>query len=169
MDFFARLLALLLCCTLAACSADNEDIQSWMAEQERGMTGGIRPLPEMKTFPSVAYDAESSVDPFSTSRIEPAARAQTVGGPDLNRRREPLEAYPLESLSMVGVLMQGEIVQALISVDKVLHQVRVGNYMGLDHGVVTGITETEVTLKELVEDINGDWVERTSSLLLQEQ
>lgn len=155
--------------TITGCSDDQEDIQGWMAEQERGMVGAVKPLPEMKTFPVVSYDAEGMVDPFAASRIAPTAREQTTGGPDLTRRREPLEAYPLESLSMVGVLMQGDIVQALISVDNVLHQVRAGNYMGQDFGVVTGISETEVTLKEIVEDINGDWVERGRTLLLREQ
>ncbi|MBI1904805.1 MAG: pilus assembly protein PilP [Rhodocyclales bacterium] len=164
-----RLLMISGCLILAACSDDQEDIQAWMADQEKGMVGAVKPLPEMKTFPVVSYDAEGLVDPFAASRIAPAARAQTTGGPDYTRRREPLEAYPLESLSMVGVLMQGDIVQALISVDNVLHQVRAGNYMGQDFGVVTGITETEVALKELVEDTNGDWVERTRTLLLREQ
>lgn len=164
-----RLLMITGCLILAACSDDQEDIQAWMADQERTMVGGVKPLPEMKTFPVVSYDAEGLIDPFAASRIAPTAREQTTGGPDLTRRREPLEAYPLESLSMVGVLMQGDIVQALISVDNVLHQVRAGNYMGQDFGVVTGITETEVALKELVEDTNGDWVERTRTLLLREQ
>ena len=164
-----RLVLMMACLILAACSDDQEDIQAWMAEQERGMIGSVKPLPEMKTFPVVSYDAEGQIDPFAVSRIAPAAREQTSGGPDMNRRREPLEAYPLESLSMVGVLMQGDIVQALISVDNVLHQARAGNYMGQDFGVVTGITETEVALKELVEDTNGDWVERTRTLLLREQ
>lgn len=89
--------------------------------------------------------------------------------PNLDRRREPLEAYPLESLKMVGVLMQNKVVHALVQVDKSLYQVKVGNYMGQDFGVVTAISESEVTLRELVEDMNGDWVERTSSLLLQER
>lgn len=164
-----RLLLVVGCVTLAACSDDQEDVRAWMAEQERGMVGAVKPLPEMKTFPVVSYNAEGTVDPFAASRIAPAAREQATGGPDLTRRREPLEAYPLESLSMVGVLMQEDIVQALISVDNVLHQVRVGNYMGQDFGVVTEISETEVALKELVEDINGDWVERSRTLLLREQ
>lgn len=164
-----RLLLIVACPLLSACSSDQEDIQAWMAEQEKGMVGVVKPLPEMKTFPVVSYDAEGVLDPFDAARIAPTAREQGTGGPDMTRRREPLEAYPLESLSMVGVLMQGDVVQALISVDNVLHQARVGNYMGQDFGVVTGITETEVALKELVEDTNGDWVERTRTLLLREQ
>lgn len=164
---------LILVCSFAlvACSADEEDIQAWMVEQERGMVGGVQPLPEVQPFTSVAYSAELEVDPFASSRIEPESRALAVvtGGPDLDRQREPLEAYPLESLNMVGVLMQPNLREALISVGGALHQVRTGNYLGQDHGVVTEIAEGTVTLKELVEDINGDWVERTSQLLLQER
>lgn len=164
---------LILFCSFAlvACSADEEDIQAWMLEQERGMVGGVQPLPDVQPFPVVSYGAELEVDPFASSRIEPESRAMTAvtGGPDLDRQREPLEAYPLESLTMVGVLMQADVHEALISVGGALHQVRTGNYLGQDHGVVTEVAESMVTLKELVEDINGDWVERTSQLLLQER
>lgn len=161
---------IIVICTLAlvACSAEEENIRAWMAEQERGMVGKVNPLPEVKPFPVVTYASEAFIDPFASSRIVPETRVAT-GGPDLSRPREPLEAYPLESLAMVGVLMQQDVVQALVRVDRTIHQINRGNYMGLDHGVVTDISETEIILKELVEDINGDWVERTSTLLLQER
>lgn len=165
-----RLLILLVgSLALVACSSEQEDIQSWMRDQEKGMTGTVKPLPEMKPFPVVKYDTEGGFDPFAGSRIEPETKTTTRGGPDLDRRREPLEAFPLESLQLVGVMMQDKKVHALVRADKNLFQVRVGNYMGQNFGMVTGISETEVTLKELVEDLNGDWVERTSKLLLQEQ
>ena len=89
--------------------------------------------------------------------------------PDMDRRREPLESYPLESMQMVGILMQGRNTHALIKANNALHQVKVGNYMGQNFGVVTQITETEVTLRELVEDVYGDWVERITPLTLQER
>lgn len=161
---------LIMTCSLAlvACSAEEENIRAWMADQERGMVGRVAPLPEVKPFPVVSYDADAFIEPFASSRIVPETRVAT-GGPDLTRQREPLEAYPLESIALVGVLMQDDVVQGLVRVDRSIHQVNRGNYLGLDHGVVTDISETEITLKELVEDINGDWVERTSTLLLQER
>lgn len=162
----------LLCCSLAlvACASEEEDLRVWMLAQERGMVGRVEPLPEVQPFPVVAYDAARFIDPFASSRVEPATMetAQT-GGPDLDRRREPLEAYPLESLDMVGVLMRDDLTQALINAGGVLHQVRAGNYMGQDHGIVTSITAGEVTLVELVQDIEGNWVDRTSQLRLQER
>ncbi|AYH45700.1 pilus assembly protein PilP [Azoarcus sp. DN11] len=164
-----RLLILASALLLAACSSDQEDIQGWMAEQEKGMTGTIKPLPEMKPLPVVKYEAEGASDPFVPGRIEPETKTSRRGGPDLDRRREPLETYPLESLQLVGVIKQKGKVHALVKADQNLHQVRVGNYMGQNFGLVTAITESEVTLKELVEDMNGDWVERISTLLLQDQ
>lgn len=158
-----------LCACLVGCSSDQENIQAWMDEQAKTMQGTVKPLPEIKPFPVVAYSAGNIADPFTTSRIEPEKKGGGGLRPDLERRREPLEAYPLESLKMVGVLMQNKVVHALIQADKSLYQVKVGNYMGQDFGVVTAISEAEVTLRELVEDVNGDWVERTSSLMLQER
>ncbi|MDX9699294.1 MAG: pilus assembly protein PilP [Rhodocyclaceae bacterium] len=155
---------------LVACTTEQDDLRSWMTQQESGMRGRVDPLPEIKPFPVVEYGAELEESPFSLNRIEPESRGtQVTGGPDLTRQREPLEVYPLESLSMVGVLMQEDKIEALISVSGTLHQVRVGNYMGQNHGVITGINETEVSLLELIEDMNGDWVEQPRTLQLQEQ
>jgi len=131
------------------------------------MAGAVKPLPEMKPYVAVSYDA-IGLDPFQTIRIEPETKAGTSGGPDLNRRREPLEAFPLESLQLVGVMTQNKKVHALVKADKNLYQVRVGNYVGQNFGLVTAISDSEIAVKELVEDLNGDWVERNSKLLLQE-
>ena len=87
----------------------------------------------------------------------------------MDRRREPLEAYPLESLKMVGTLTKGKMVHALVQADKNLHQVKIGNYMGQNFGIITDINENEVKLKELVPDSLGDYMERTSTLQLQEK
>jgi len=88
--------------------------------------------------------------------------------PDLDRRREPLEAYPLDSIKMVGVMQKGKLTYALITADQTLHQVKIGNYVGQNFGMVTQVTETEVLIKELVQDAAGDWVERDATLQLQE-
>lgn len=164
-----RLAIPLVSLMLVACTGDEENIQAWMTEQERGMTGKVEPLPEIKPFPPVSYDAEGLIEPFDSARIEPESRSAVSGGPDLNRQKEPLEAYPLESLSMVGILTQEDRTHALVWADQALHQVRVGNYLGQNHGLVSAVTQSEVVLDELVEDVNGDWVERTSRLQLQER
>ena len=89
--------------------------------------------------------------------------------PDMNRPREPLEAYPLESLKYVGVMTRKNTSYAIILVDGALYQVRAGNYMGQNFGVVSKVTESQLSLKELVQDAAGDWIERESTLLLQGQ
>ncbi|MFC5770396.1 pilus assembly protein PilP [Thauera sinica] len=163
-------MTVLACCLgLAACSGDaQDDIRGWMDEQAKTMRGSVKPLPEIKPFPVVAYAAAGLVEPFRASRLEPE---KAPGGvrPNLERRKEPLEAYPLESLKMVGVMRQRRAVNALVMADKSLYQVKVGNYMGQNFGIVTDISDTSMTLRELVEDVNGDWVERVSTLMLQER
>jgi type IV pilus assembly protein PilP len=159
------------CVLLAGCAGGSEDdLQAWMNEQAKTMRGAVRALPELKPFPVVAYAGTQGDDPFRSARMEPERRASAGAlRPDMDRRREPLESFPLESMQMVGVLMQGRNTHALIKANNALHQVKVGNYMGQDFGVVTQITENQVTLRELVEDVHGDWVERITPLTLQER
>lgn len=159
------------CVLLAGCAGGSEDdLQTWMNEQAKTMRGSVQTLPELKPFPVVAYAGTQGDDPFRSARMEPERRASAGAlRPDMDRRREPLESYPLESMQMVGILMQGRNTHALIKANNALHQVKVGNYMGQNFGVVTQITETEVTLRELVEDVYGDWVERITPLTLQER
>lgn len=163
-----RLLAVMCCLLLAGCANDEENVQAWMNQQAQGMRGMVKPLPEIKPFPVVEYAADDLPSPFDPARLQPERRAGGALQPDLTRRREPLEAYPLESLQMVGVLQRKGVTEALVKADQRLHQVRVGNHMGQNFGVVTGIDPSGITLKELVQDVNGDWVERSTTLMLQE-
>jgi type IV pilus assembly protein PilP len=87
---------------------------------------------------------------------------------ELNRRKDPLEAYPLDNLAMVGSVQRKGEIFALIKVDALLYQVRSGEYMGQNYGKVLKITETEVELREIVQDATGEWIERQSNLQLQE-
>ena len=161
----------LACLGVAACGGEeHQDMRQWMKESTKDFKGKIPPLPAIKHFPPVAYEAADLVDPYNASKIEPERKAGGGGiKPDLDRRKEPLEAYPLESLNMVGTLIRGKMVHALIQADKNLHQVKIGNYMGQNFGIITDISEDEVKLKELVPDSLGDYMERTSTLQLQEK
>lgn len=170
-----KLIAILLpAMLLIGCGTEqHEDIKQWMAEASKDMRGRVRPIPEIKPFPIVSYDAGDMPEPFSAGKIVPEKRGGGSGiQPDFNRPREPLEAYPLESLHMVGVVRKGKAMHALIQVDNTVHQVRHGNHMGQNFGVVSSISESQVTVKELVQDPSGqttDWVERIASLQLQDQ
>ncbi|MBL8436699.1 MAG: pilus assembly protein PilP [Zoogloeaceae bacterium] len=154
---------------LGACSSQEDDVHAWMDQEAAGMKGGVKPLPQVQSFPPVDYDAVALVPPFDPNRLAVDKKSASSNGPDVNRRREPLESFPLESLKLVGVMEKGRATHAVIKAGNSLFQARVGNYMGQNFGLVTKITESEVTLRELVEDLNGEWTERTSSLQLQEQ
>ncbi len=155
---------------LPGCASDEENIQAWMEAQASEMRSRpVVPLPEIKPLPAVEYTSAEYVDPFQPGRIEPTRKGKKDNEPDRTRAPEPLEAYPLESLKMVGALIKGTSSHALILADKSLHRVKAGNHMGQNFGVITSISESEVTLRELVENEDGDWVDRISTLLLQEQ
>jgi type IV pilus assembly protein PilP len=155
---------------LSACASDeHQDLRAWMNTEAQGMQGKIQPLPKLTQFPVVEYEVAELVDPFQVSRLEPEKRGGKASPRNDNRRREPLEAYPLETLSMVGMMLMAGKPVALIKADKNIYQIRAGNYLGQNFGVVTKITENDLTLKELIEDANGDWIERFSTMQLQEQ
>ena len=167
-----RLLVLACCALLVACSADSdhEDLRQWMNDASKNLKGKVPPLPEVKPYEPMAYDAGNLVDPFKSAKITPERKKNGGGAqPDFDRPREPLEAYPLESLKFVGVMTRKNVSYAIIQVDGSLYQVRTGNYLGQNFGVITKVSESEVVLKELVQDAAGDWIERVSSLLLQGQ
>lgn len=166
-----RLLPVLLVVALLGCAQEeHEDLRQWMDSASKDIKGRIPPLPQVRPYEPVPYDAGNLMDPFRPGKI---GTEQKKGGgglrPDMDRPREPLEAYPLESLKYVGVITKKKVSYALIQVDGSLFQVRNGNYMGQNFGVITQISEAEVVLKELVQDSAGDWVEKESTLLLQGQ
>ena len=166
-----RLPVLLTCVLLVSCGGDeHEDLQAWMSSAAQDAKGKIPPLPIVEPYEPVPYDAGNLLDPFKPAKMAPDEK-KSGGGfrPDLDRPKEPLESYPLESLKYVGVMTRRKASYAIIQVDGALYQVKIGNYMGQNFGVIVNISESEITLRELVQDSAGDWVERTSSLLLQEK
>jgi len=168
-----RLSVVLIGLALVACSGEEfSDLKAELKDKTKDLRGKIDPLPVVKPYEPVPYKAFDQADPFSTAKIELVTKSASTGGggpkPDLNRPKEPLEAYPLESLKMVGVLQQKKASYALVKADSGLYRVRVGNYMGQNFGLITMITESQVELRELIQDAGGDWTERQSTLQLQE-
>jgi type IV pilus assembly protein PilP len=167
----AMLVAVLL---VAGCAGEElRELEAWVKDQDNMPRPRIDPPPEVKPFEAFAYTADKDglLDPFRPRKIEsPKQTAGTGIQPDLNRPREPLEAYPLENLRMVGTLAQNRDVFALIKTpDNNLFRVKKGNYLGQNFGVITQIDEASVMLKEIVQDGAGDWTERASTLQLQEE
>lgn len=163
-----RLATLFLVLGLSGCGGGSmEDLQAFVAETGKEMQGKIEPLPQVKVYEPFTYNAFDLPDPFKPRKLS------TGGGggmqPDLNRPKEPLEAYSLETLKMVGMLSRQGVVHAVIKTpDNTIYHVRKGNYVGQNFGLITQIRDGEVSLREIVQDSAGDWSERTSTLLLQE-
>ena len=155
---------------LAACSGEHSDLKDFVKDSEKSIVRRIEPLPQVKPFEPFAYEGFDLSDPFKPRKLA-VKQNDGSGGlqPDLNRRKEPLEAFPLEQLKMVGTLQQGADTFALVRADKTLYRVKKGNYMGQNFGLITEISDSEVKLKEIVQDGTGDWTERVSSLPLLEE
>jgi len=169
-----RLFALACMAALAACGGEQfGDLKNELNDMTKDLRGRVDPLPQVRPYEPVAYQAESEVDPFRPGRIEVAlagGATPAAGGraPDMDRPKEPLEAFPLESIQMVGSLTQGRETFGLVKAGPNLYRVRKGNYMGQNFGVITGIDESQISMKELIQEGSGEWVERSSSLELQE-
>lgn len=170
------LLALML--VLAGCGASSEDeIRQWMVDERNQTRPKVAPIPAPKQFVPEAYASNASIEPFSNQKLTQALKrdsSQTVANgalvaPELARRKEPLEAFPLDSTALVGSVVKGGQPVALVKVDNLLYQVKVGNYLGQNYGRVTKISETVITLREIVQDAAGEWIERTATLELQER
>ncbi|XHS80049.1 pilus assembly protein PilP [Burkholderiaceae bacterium UC74_6] len=159
---------------LAGCSSDADELHQWMEQQRRDARPTVKPLEPPKKFLPEPYTAGGLVDPFSVQKLSVAVKAEATQPnslltAEMNRRREPLEAYPLDSVSMVGSLTRKDQRYALLRVDNLLYQVKVGDYLGQNFGKIMKISETDITLREIVQDAAGEWIERTSTLQLQEK
>lgn len=159
---------------LSACGAEQEELQAWMDQQRREVRPSIAPLSPPKRFDPQPYEQARAVEPFSSQKLavalkQEARQPNSLLAGEMNRRKEPLEAYPLDSMSMVGSVSKQGRQFALLRVDNLLYQVKVGDYLGQNYGKITKISETEVGVREVVQDAAGEWIERPSALQLQEK
>ncbi len=164
----------LLASTLVACGGEQEELTKWMDQQTREVKPSVAPLSPPKKFIPQAYLATNGVEPFSTQKLtvalkQEARQPNSLLAGELNRRKEPLEAYPLDAMTMVGSVVKGGRPYALLRVDRLLYQVKSGDYLGQNYGKIVKISETELDLREIVQDAAGEWIERTTALQLQEK
>ena len=164
----------LLLALLAGCGAENEELQEWIERQRREVKPNVSPLSPPKKFEAQPYASAQAVDPFSNQKLSVALKVEakqpnSMLGAELSRRKEPLEAYPLDSMSMVGSVAKQAQPFALLRVDNLLYQVKLGEHIGQNYGRIMKITETQIELREIVQDAAGEWIERPTTLQLQEK
>jgi type IV pilus assembly protein PilP len=159
---------------LAGCSeSDVAEVNTWMDGVKKSTKVNVEPISEPKTFIPFAYGVRDEVDPFDPNKLlAELARAAASGNnplrPDMERRREFLETFPIDTMKMVGTMNKGGVSYGLIQIDRAVYQVKVGQRLGQNFGMVTGVAEAAISIKETVQDAGGEWVERASKLELQE-
>ena len=160
---------------LAACGASSEqEVQQWMDHTRQATRQMVPKLKEPKAFIPFSYDKKDQIDPFNPVKLQAALAKMNPGTahgikPDTDRRREALESVPLDVMKMVGTITLGGIHYALIEVNgKTVSQVRPGNYIGQNYGLITKVTDEAIEIKEIYLDAGGDWAERAQTLELQE-
>jgi type IV pilus assembly protein PilP len=158
---------------LAACSDGNDELRAWMEQQRKETRPRIEPIAPPTKFVPQPYLSAKAMEPFNPRKMSTTSQItrqpNAVLASEMRRRKEPLEAFPLDSMAMVGSVSRAGKPYALVRVDNLLHYVKAGEYMGQNFGRITRITEKDVTLREIVQDAAGEWIERTSTLQLQEK
>jgi type IV pilus assembly protein PilP len=163
---------------LAGCGASKEDdVRQWIVEERNQTHPKVPPIPAPKQFKPEPYTNTTSIEPFSNQKLTQALKRDSAQvsangalvAPELARRKEPLEAFPIDIMAMVGSIVKAGQPVALVKIDNLLYQVKLGNYLGQNYGKVTKISESEVTLREVVQDAVGEWIERVATIELQER
>lgn len=154
---------------LAGCGGEEfQDLRDFVKNAGADMRGKIPPPPEVKPYEPFVYDNEAGLpDPFKPRKPDRSAGPPGLNQPDMDRPKEALEEFPLEALKMVGFVQQHKVGYAVIrSPDGKHHRAKIGNYVGMNFGLIKEVNETEVVIQETVQDSAGDWSERMSTLQL---
>lgn len=169
------MLSLVCAVSLTACQDRSmSDLRQFVDSAYKDKKPEIEPLPEIKPYEGFVYSASNEVDPFDLSNIEVRRQKQAVNSgkrPDQNRRKEPLEYFPLDGLKMVGTLTQKGTPWVVIKApDGAVHRATVGQYMGKNDGKIKDILidQQKVLLTELVQDPSGRWVDREVAITIDE-
>lgn len=161
------LLSIAAAAGLAACGGDMDDLDAYINEVKARPGGRIEPLPEITPYEGFAYvaDAEGLRSPFAPDTPQAAQGPGSGARPDLERSREFLEQFPLDSLRMVGTLDLGGTNYGLIQDSEgLIHRVVPGNYIGQNDGRIVGITESEIQVVEIISDGIGGYLEREAAV-----
>jgi len=162
--------------SLSGCfSSKDAELKQWMIEQKGNTPTKVTPIVAPKKFVPQAYTQQSAMEPFNNQKLLQALRKDSsqsaenlaLISPELARRKEALESFPLDAVAMVGTLNKKNSPVVLLKVDKLLYQAKVGNYVGQNYGRITKISDSEIVLREIAQDASGEWIERKVNLQLQ--
>ncbi|MFO7304554.1 MAG: pilus assembly protein PilP [Gammaproteobacteria bacterium] len=160
--------ALAVLLLLGGCASDMEELRRQVEEIKNRPGERIEPLPEIKPYEAFVYQASSLRSPFVPSAPVRSDVANAVR-PDTKRPREFLEQFPLDTLRMVGTLqLQGRHYGLVQGKDGLVHRVLPGNYIGQNDGRIVSITDTRISIIEIVPDGLGGYIERPAALALAE-
>ena len=157
---------------LVGCGGDDfSDLDEFMDDKRSRPGGVIAPIPAFKAYKAFSYSATSLRSPFDRPiEIREISQLQAVSAvqPDDTRPKEFLEQFTFDSLGMVGTLSRAGTDWSLIrDPDGGVHRVKVGNFLGRNHGKIVEMTGTYVAVIEIVSDGNDGWVERPRTIKLQ--
>lgn len=160
---------------LSGCANDQSDLERFVAAEKAKKPGPIEPLPQIRPYDTFTYQAHDLRSPFVPD-TESAAAGRDIGSgsgaggiqPNFNRNKEYLEQFPLDALTMVGTIEAGGERYALVAdADGAVHRVQPDNYLGQNHGKIISISETQITVTEIIPDGLGGWMERQAALGLE--
>ena len=168
--------ALLLLGSLQGCSGNHEELRTWMDQQRQVIKPSVKPIAEPKQFVPANYEGrQATLDPFDAKKLtrvlqqSKSTPTSVLFDAEQDRRKQPLEAYALDTMHMVGTLKRNGRLVGLVKVDNLLYQVVPGNYLGQNFGLVKTVDDRQIVLREIVQDAAGEWIERAASLEIQEK
>ncbi len=164
---------IIVCSLLGGCERDRkEELNTFIEVTKANSIGSIEPLPEVKPYETFTYNAFDLRSPFMQPPQKETVMALPSNNgiaPDVHRRKEILESYPLDALRMVGTLEKEEGIWAIvIDSDGAVHRIKAGNYVGQNHGKIDKVTEEKVFVTEIIPDAAGGWQERDAQMTLVE-
>jgi type IV pilus assembly protein PilP len=168
------MLAIFSALILSACGGEMSDLTMYIEDVKQREADPISPIPPVKTYTPYAYEGQTGRDPFRPSTSEGSDDVASDSGstgpkPDPNRVKEYLERFELDTLSMVGTLaMDGNHWGLIRDPDGEVHRISVDHFIGKNHGRVTSIRETQLSLSELITDGLGGWLTRDASIAVGE-
>lgn len=175
-----RTLYLLIVCSgllLGCSSSSSDDVHSWMIQSLNETKPHVTPIVKPKKFIPEPFVNSTDSEPFSNLKLAQSLKTEATKtisnsaliAPEIARRKESLESYPLDSMEMVGSILKDDDTVALVKISSLLYQIKKGQHIGMNFGRVSSISETEVTLQEIFQDATGEWTSRVATLQLQEK